>query len=106
MTSQVSPAANSLDTADNLDVWIAFEDAYAAFVLAKPQLGLGSNTWACTNLRRNFGALLVQRGAAVKLVNRRWLAHRDKFGPALFELLTRTPAQVVKDLQELREVQS
>jgi len=81
---------------DTIDEWLAFDDAYEAFVVAHPMLGLGSGTWASINLRRNFGERLLAAGAVRQLVNRRWLAHRDHFGPALFALLTRAPAEIVE----------
>lgn len=84
------------DTIESIDVWVPFDEAYENFVDAHPMLGLGSGMWATTNLRRNYGERLIASGAVVKLVNRRWLAHRDKFGPALFELLTRTSAEIVE----------
>ena len=81
---------------DTIDDWIAFDEAYENFVSANPMLGLGSNTWAALNLRRNFGARLLETGAVRQLVNRRWIAHRERFGPALFELLQRAPAEILE----------
>jgi len=88
-------AADHLPAAD-LEKWVAFDDAYDAFVKAHPALGLGSNTWATTNLRRNFGPRLISEGVVIRLLNRRWLAHRDKFGPALFRLIQRAPAELIE----------
>jgi hypothetical protein len=82
--------------ADTISDWIAFDEAYEKFVVANPMLGLGSNAWAALNLRRNFGARLLQTGAVRQLVNRRWIAHRELFGPALFELLQRAPAEILE----------
>lgn len=79
-----------------LDEWVSFDDAYETFVKANPMLGLGSGQWAAVNLRRNFGPQLLASGAVVQLVNRRWIAHRDKFGAALFPLLTRGPAEILE----------
>ena len=78
-----------------IDEWIVFDDAYEAFVTANPMLGLGSGQWARINLRRYFGDRLLAAGVVRQLVNRRWLAHRERFGPALFALLTRTTSEIV-----------
>ncbi len=75
--------------------WIAFDEAYEHFATANPMLGLGTNEWAALNLRRNFGAKLIETGAVRQLPNRRWIAHRERFGPALFELLQRGPAEIM-----------
>jgi hypothetical protein len=80
----------------SVDAWVSFDDAYEAFVQAHPMLGLGSGLWATTNLRRNYGPRLLESGAVIQLVNRRWLAHREKFGPALFELLTKTGDEILQ----------
>jgi hypothetical protein len=82
--------------ADTIDEWLSFDDAYEAFVTANPMLGLGSGQWASINLRRNFGERLLATGAVRQLVNRRWIAHRDQFGPALFALLTRAPTEILE----------
>ena len=80
----------------SVDAWLSFDDAYEAFVETHPMLGLGSGVWATTNLRRNFGPQLLASGAVIQLVNRRWLAHKDKFGPALFALLTKTSDEILQ----------
>jgi hypothetical protein len=72
---------------DPLEEWDAFDAVYAAFCAAHPMLGLNPNAYAAQNVRRNYGEKLAALGVAQKLVNRRWLAHRSKFGPALFALL-------------------
>jgi hypothetical protein len=81
----------------DIDDWLAFDDAYAAFVAAYPMLGLNTGMWAAVNLRRNFGARLVATGTVRQLKNRKWLAHRDTFGPALFNLLQRAPAEIIEE---------
>jgi hypothetical protein len=75
-----------LGDADN--DWRAFDEVYEEFVDANPMLGLGSSIFAATRLRQHYGAALVEAGAAIKLPNRRWLAHAGKFGPALFAAMT------------------
>jgi hypothetical protein len=88
-------ATHRTPVADDLDVWMPFDDAYDAFAKANPMLGLGSTQWATTNLRRNFGPQLIAAGAVIKLMNRKWLAHREKFGPTLFTLIQREPAEII-----------
>lgn len=93
---EAQPATNAAPSDGVIDEWIAFDDAYGAFVKAHPMLGLGDNAWASINLRRNYGARLLACGAVRQLPNRRWLAHREHFGPKLFELLTRGPAEIIE----------
>jgi hypothetical protein len=92
--------------ADTVDEWLSFDDAYEAFVKTHPMLGLGNGTWASINLRRNFGERLLATGAVRQLVNRRWIAHRDQFGPALFSLLTREPAKIIEGAKARQAEQS
>lgn len=82
-----------------IDEWLPFDEAYRAFVDSNPMLGLGRGEWASMNVRRNFGGRLIEAGAVRQIVNRRWLAHREKFGPALFELLAREPGRIVAEAQ-------
>jgi hypothetical protein len=89
--AQEQPADTS-----NIDDWLLFDDAYEAFVEAHPALGLGSGLWATNNLRRTYGERLIASGAVIKLANRRWIAHREKFGPALFGLLTKTADEILQ----------
>jgi hypothetical protein len=83
-------------TVESIDEWITFDEAYESFVESHPKLGLGTGTWATVNLRRNYGERLLQSGTVIQLANRRWLAHRERFAPALFELLLRAPAEIVE----------
>jgi len=92
--------------ADAVDEWQSFDDAYEAFIQAHPMLGLGSGTWASINLRRNFGERLLASGAVRQLVNRRWIAHKDQFGPTLFALLTREPAKIIEGAKARQAEQS
>ena len=91
--------------ADTPADWIGFDEAYEAFRQANPMLGLASGMWATTNLRRNYGAQLLELGVVRQLVSRRWLAHREHFGPALFKLLTRTPAAILAEADARRRAQ-
>ncbi|HXD05647.1 MAG TPA: hypothetical protein VN680_06345 [Burkholderiaceae bacterium] len=76
--------------------WVSFDDAYAEFSSKHPMLGLPAGEWGPLNLRRTLGTQLVERGVAVKLPSRKWIAHRARFGPVLFELLTAEPARIVE----------
>jgi hypothetical protein len=91
MNAAQDKPADTFDPAD----WMAFDDAYEAFASANPMLGLGTGQWATINLRRNFGPQLIATGAVVALVNRRWLAHRERFGPALFAVLSSARAGII-----------
>ena len=89
----------STDDSD-IDDWISFDDAYEAFVNAHPMLGLQHGTWAALNAKRNYSARLQAAGAVRQLVNRRWIAHKNAFGPALFALLHRAPAEIIERARE------
>ena len=84
---------------DAIEDWILFDEAYADFVMSHPAIGLSMGASGPQNLRRNFGERLLAAGVARRLVNRRWLAHRERFGPALFELLTRAPSELVDQVR-------
>jgi prophage antirepressor-like protein len=111
VTAEVLPAirrtgrfesGTHIGSADGIDKWVAFDDAYEAFVKAYPMLGLGGGSWAAINLRRNFGQQLLAAGAVLQLKNRRWIAHRDTFGPALFSLLNRSAAEIIEKALQRR----
>jgi hypothetical protein len=95
----VATAASKRSGVDPVDDWQSFDEALDAFRAAHPMLGLPTGEWAALNLRRNFGQQLVERGAAVKLPTRKWIAHRRRFGPVLFELLTSEPARIIEQAQ-------
>ena len=80
---------------DRIDEWQSFDEAYCEFVEAHPMLGLGADSWAATNLRRNFADRLIAAGVVRQLINRKWIAHRERFGPVLFAMLVRAPGETI-----------
>ena len=89
------PTQATQPDASDITVWQPFDAAYSAFAKAHPMLGLHIGEWAVWNLRRTHGPALLAAGAMLRLPNRRWLAHVDKFGPALFEALTHAPQAII-----------
>lgn len=69
--------------------WQPFDDVYFAFAEANPMLGLNPSESAAQRLRQQYGQALLAAGAAQRLPNRRWLASTRRFGPALFQAMTR-----------------
>lgn len=96
MSEAVSKAAaNVMD-------WRPFDEVYRAFVQANPMLGLNPGEFAATRLRQRYGPQLVAAGAALKLPNRLWLAHPEKFGPAVFEAMTAQREEIMDRVQARR----
>lgn len=78
------------------DDWIAFDDAYATFTTRFPMLGLASSRWGALHTRRKHGLALVEAGVARKSCSGRWIAHRERLGVVLFDLLTSGPDRMLR----------
>lgn len=77
------------------DDWQPFDEVYAAFAEANPMLGLNPSEYAATRVRQQYGERLLLAGVARKMPNRRWLASPRRFGPALFDAMSRRRAEVL-----------
>jgi hypothetical protein len=84
--------------------WRPFDEVYVEFVEANPMLGLNPSEFAATRLRQQYGTELLRVGAALRLPNRRWLAHPNKFGPAVFKAMTARTTAIV-DRANLRQAE-
>lgn len=96
---QSTPAATVQD-------WRPFDDVYREFVEANPMLGLNASEFAATRLRQHYGEQLLAAGAALRLPNRRWLAHPGKFGQAVFEAMTSSKAEIIERAQARQAAKS
>lgn len=99
----MNPAASmKLDA----EPWRPFDEVYREFAEANPMLGLAASEFASTRLRQQYGAELLNAGAALRLPNRRWLAHPTKFGPAVFEAMTQRAAEIIEQAQARQDATS
>jgi hypothetical protein len=75
--------------------WDVFETVFRDAAGRLPALGLNGSAWSALNVRRKHGQTLKQLDAVRQTVSGRWLAHRARFAPALFELMTRGPDEIL-----------
>jgi len=70
--------------------WSTFDEGYAEFVRQYPELGLVPSRWGAARARARYGAALVARDAARRVGGKTGslIAHRHRFAPAMFELVT------------------
>lgn len=72
--------------------WAVAIEVWERFTAEHPELALRPGRWHLVNFMRRARPALLACDAIRKVKNRHWIAHRQRFGAAAFEILTSTEA--------------